>query len=134
MIINSTKVIVNAKPEEIASFLEDAHNIEHLLPQDKIQDFKATTEECSFRVQQGVTISLIEDGREGNEKVFLKSGERAPFKFNLTIYLSEKDQGTEGYIEFDGQVNSFLKMMVEKPLTNLFNKNTPLVFKSGFII
>ena len=32
-----------------------------------------------------------------------------------------EEEKTEGYIEFDGEVNAFLKMMVEKPLLNLFN-------------
>jgi hypothetical protein len=30
-------------------------------------------------------------------------------------------EGTEGYIQFDGEVNTFLKLMVERPLTSLFN-------------
>ena len=54
--------------------------------------------------------------------IFLKSGEKSPFPFKLTIFLSEKESTrTEGYIEFDGEVNAFLKMMVEKPLLSLFN-------------
>jgi hypothetical protein len=28
---------------------------------------------------------------------------------------------TEGFIVFDGELNMFLKMLVEKPLTALFN-------------
>jgi len=42
----------------------------------------------------------------------------------LTIHLTQKESETEGYIHFDGEVNMFLKMMVEKPLTNLFNYMT----------
>ena len=38
------------------------------------------------------------------------------------MHLNEEETNiTEGYIEFDGEVNAFLKMMVEKPLLNLFN-------------
>lgn len=124
MIINSTKVSVAAKPDEIVVFLEDANNILKLLPEDKVTDFEATKDKCSFKVQGGVIISLVQDGKEGNSKVFLKSGEKSPFPFKLTVHINEDGDGTIGYMEFNGEVNTFLKMMVEKPLTNLFNLMT----------
>ena len=122
MKIDSKKVIVPATQEVVFHFLKDAKNLIHLLPQDKISDFKATENDCSFKVQGGVIISLIHDGEEGMDKLFMKSGEKSPFPFRLTINTSlQTDETTEGYIHFDGQVNMFLKMMVEKPLTNLFD-------------
>lgn len=121
MIIDSTKVKVNASQSEIIEFLKDSNNLIHLLPQNNISDFKSTIEECSFKAQGGVIISLIQDGIEGDSKLFLKSGEKSPFPFKLTIQLDQIDGTTEGFIHFDGEVNMFLKMMVEKPLTNLFN-------------
>tara|TARA_R110002072_G_scaffold271987_1_gene432056 strand:- start:37082 stop:37480 length:399 start_codon:yes stop_codon:yes gene_type:complete len=121
MTIDSDKVNVTTTPEIIINFLKDANNLIHLLPQDNISDFKSSEQECSFKVQGGITISLIEDGTEGVEKLFLKSGEKSPFPFRLTIHMNQKGELTEGYIHFDGEVNMFLKMMVEKPLTNLFN-------------
>lgn len=121
MKIDSTKVVVKASRETVADFLKDSHNLIHLLPQDQISDWKATSEQCSFKVQGGVIISLIQDGNDGNGKIFMKSGEKSPFPFRLTLHLEELGGTTEGYIAFDGEVNVFLKMMVEKPLTNLFN-------------
>ncbi|MFK7787246.1 MAG: hypothetical protein AB8B56_19140 [Crocinitomicaceae bacterium] len=121
MKINSQTVTVAAPQQEVFDFLKDANNIIHLLPQDKISDFKSSTEDCSFKVQGGVIISLIHDGDEAPNKLFMKSGEKSPFPFRLTIHTGEQSNETEGRIEFDGQVNMFLKMMVEKPLTNLFD-------------
>lgn len=121
MKINSEKVKVQADTATIIAFLKDTNNLIHLLPQDNISDFKSTEEECSFKVQGGITISLIQDGVEGSDKLFLKSGEKSPFPFRLTVNLSPEENETEGFIHFDGEVNMFLKMMVEKPLTNLFN-------------
>lgn len=120
MKLDSNKVTVKASKEEIKSFLADSNNLIHLLPQDNISDFKSTVEECSFKVQGGIIISLIQDGQE-DDKLFLKSGEKSPFPFKLTINLADAEAATEGYIHFDGEVNMFLKMMVEKPLKNLFN-------------
>lgn len=121
MIIESTKVEVNEAPSTIYNFLKDANNIVHLLPKDNISDFKATEVECSFKVQGGVTITLIQNGGEEPNKLFLKSGEKSPFPFTLTIHIDQMGEKSNGCIVFDGEVNMFLKMMVEKPLTNLFN-------------
>ena len=121
MKIESTKVSVSAKKEAVIQFLKDAQNIIHLLPQDQITDWKATQEECSFKVQGGVIISLIQDGSDDVSMVAMKSGAKSPFPFKLIIHIAEIGEGTQGYLAFDGEVNVFLKMMVEKPLTALFN-------------
>lgn len=121
MKINSNRVIVHANREEILLFLTDARNLIHLLPEDKISDWKATDQDCSFKVQGGVIISLIHNGVTEGNQIHMKSGPGTPFPFDLTIHLQEIEAQTEGYIAFDGEVNMFLKMMVEKPLTALFN-------------
>jgi len=121
MILTGEKVKVNAGRTEIENFLVDSRNIELLLPEDKISNFVADEKACSFKVQGGFTISLIQNGKKEGE-IYLRSGEKSPFPFKLTVYLNVEEANiTEGYIEFDGEVNAFLKMMVEKPLLNLFN-------------
>lgn len=121
MVINSNKVQVPASNKEVCEFLLDMNNIIHLLPQDKISDFKSTDKDCSFKVQGGVIISLVQNGRKDDDEIYMVSGEKSPFPFKLTVFTNEFDGNTEGYIHFDGEVNMFLKMMVEKPLTALFN-------------
>lgn len=121
MIIKGNTVQVNADRETVQNFLGDSNNMIHLLPKDKISEFDSTETGCSFKVQGGITISLVQDGTEGLDKLFMKSGEKSPFPFRLSIITNDLDGKTEGYIEFNGEVNAFLKMMVERPLTNLFN-------------
>jgi carbon monoxide dehydrogenase subunit G len=121
MKIESNKVVVNASREQVIAFLSDSQNLIHLLPEDKISDWKATDSECSFKVQGGVIISLIQDGKNELSELYMKSGQGTPFPFKLTIQLIDLNGQTEGSILFDGEVNMFLRMMVEKPLTALFN-------------
>ena len=90
MIIESTKVDVNASQEEIFNFLTNSENIIELLPQDKISDWKATPTECSFKAQGGFVISLIQDGFEDKCKVLMKSGEKSPFPFKLTLFINQE--------------------------------------------
>lgn len=121
MILTGDKVSVGTNRSNIIDFLINPKNLEHLLPMDKVKDFVCDETSCSFKVQGGFIISLVQDGNE-EDKVFLKSGEKSPFPFKLTIHLIEQEKDTtEGHIEFDGEVNAFLKMMVEKPLLSLFN-------------
>jgi carbon monoxide dehydrogenase subunit G len=121
MTIKSNQVEVGAQSSEIVAFLLNMENIIHLLPEDKISDFKADPGQCSFKVQGGVIISLIQDGNAEHREVYMRSGPGTPFPFKLTVHLNESGTSTTGYIHFDGEVNMFLKMMVEKPLTALFN-------------
>jgi hypothetical protein len=120
MQLKSSQVSVKASIKDIVSFLSNAENLWFILPQDKISDFRASTDSCSFKVQGGITISLVQNGFEEN-KFYLKSGEKTPFPFDLTVNLTENGLLTDGYIEFNGELNAFLKMMVEKPLSALFN-------------
>ena len=124
MKIDSDKAIVNASVETVYTFLANAENIGKLLPEKEVSDFKGTSKECSFKVQGGITISLIQDQLNPYEEIKMVSGEKSPFPFHLTVHLKPTEGKTEGYIAFDGEVNAFLKMMVKKPLTNLFNHMT----------
>lgn len=121
MRIDSTIVTVSVDQKTVATFLKDSQNLIHLLPKEQISDWKSSSTECSFKVQGAVIISLIQDGCEENAKIFMKSGEKSPFPFRLTLHIEANGDHSEGYIAFDGEVNVFLKMMVEKPLTALFN-------------
>lgn len=121
MKIDSNKSVVNAPIADVYNFLINTENLGELLPKDEVKDFKGTEKDCSFKVQGGITISLIQSDLSENKEIRMVSGEKSPFPFKLTVHLNDVDGKTEGHIAFDGEVNAFLKMMVKKPLTNLFN-------------
>jgi hypothetical protein len=123
MQILSQEVEIHATTNQVLEFISISSNIEKLLPQDKISDFKFDENSCSFKVQGGIIISLIQSGRDEN-KLYLTSGEKSPFPFKLTIHTFTTNKGCKGFIEFNGEVNAFLKMLVEKPLSALFNYMT----------
>lgn len=120
MKIDSQKEVIAAPLNEVYEFLTNTENIGQLLPKE-VKDFEGTATDCSFKVQGGITISLVQKELVPNNEIRLVSGEKSPFPFNLTVHLDEVDGNTEGYIAFDGEVNAFLQMMVKKPLTNLFD-------------
>lgn len=120
MRIESDHVSVVCPTAEVFEFLCDLNNFEQLLPQDKYSNWESTADYCSFKVQSA-TIDLAKKEVNANDLIVLTSGDKAPFPYTLNIRLSEKGESTEGFIEFEGQVNQFLQMMVESPLKNLFN-------------
>lgn len=123
MQILSQEVEIHATTNQVLDFISISSNIEKLLPQDKISDFKFDENSCSFKVQGGIIISLIQSGRD-EDKLYLTSGQKSPFPFKLTIHTFTTNEGCKGFIEFNGEVNAFLKMLVEKPLSALFNYMT----------
>jgi hypothetical protein len=131
MNIRSDKSLINASVEDVFTFLSNTENIGYLLPKDEVKDFRGDATSCSFKVQGGITISLLQDQLEPNSLINMKSGEKSPFPFSLKIYMKGEHGKTEGFIDFDGDVNPFIKMMVKKPLSNLFNHMT-LALKNHF--
>ncbi|MFK8037623.1 MAG: hypothetical protein AB8B74_04985 [Crocinitomicaceae bacterium] len=120
-VIESKHVSINVAPAIVFDFLNDFNNVEKLLPADKISDWKATANDCSFKIQNAAIIPLVKSSTEPHSKINIVSGENAPFPFTLTVFINENSIGSEGYLLFEGEINMFLKMMVVKPLTHLFD-------------
>ncbi len=119
--IESNEVNVACSAEECYSFLSDMNNYELLLPKDKISNWAATEKECSFKIQKTYKLELKHVSGEPNSKIELASGASSPFKFTLNVFLTENGESTNAKLICDADINPFLKMMVEKPLNNLFN-------------
>lgn len=121
MRLESDRVKVNASQEEVFEFMKNPQNVCELLPEDKVSEWKADETSCSFKIQNAATISLVQKNLIPSEKIEMVSGEKSPFPFTLDVFIEKDGEQSVGYIIFDGKVNPFLKMMVEKPLSNLFN-------------
>jgi ribosome-associated toxin RatA of RatAB toxin-antitoxin module len=122
MKIESKKAIVNTSAEKAFNFISDFNNFKNLLPNDKISDYQSTSESCSFNINGMANISMRIKSRVPNSKLEVVSEGKNPFNFLLTILLDEKTENTcEAVIIIDADVNPFVKMMIETPLTNFFN-------------
>lgn len=120
MIIESTPAVANAPIHQVFSFLRDVSNLHHLLPLDKIKDWEASSEHCSFKVQGGIIIPMEYLSDDSPHQLVLKSGAKSPFPFTLTVKLEDLDKQTKGNLIFDAQVSKMIQLIAEKPLRNLF--------------
>lgn len=119
--IESKEVSVSAPISTCYNFLLDLNNYELLLPQDKVSHWESTEKECSFKIQNTYKLSLIYKESTPETSVLVVSGPDSPFKFELHINLEENDGRTNAQLVCNADINPFLKMMVQKPLNNLFD-------------
>ena len=119
--LESKKVEITKPAQDLYAFLKDMNNFQQLLPEGRISEWKSDGTSCSFKVQGAATIGLMLDGGTPPSLLKLKATERSPFPFTLDVYLNEDSGCTTIHQEFNADLNPFIKMMVEKPLQNLFD-------------
>ncbi|SRR5690554_1692909 len=121
MKVESKKEIIKASDRDVFEFLSDFTNFTVLMP-DKIENWKATKDSCSFTAKGygdfGMKISkrdeygLIEIINDENMSLPLK------FVFRWDI-RSVNSSSVEVLAAFDVDINPMMSVMVKKPLKKL---------------
>ena len=119
--IESEKITLTRNFKVYINFLSDLNNYKVLFPKDKISDWKSDNDSCSLKVQNVYTLEMVKESVSKNT-INLISGESSPFKFSLKIDLHEnKNNICSAQIICNANVSPVLKMMIGKPLNELFN-------------
>jgi carbon monoxide dehydrogenase subunit G len=111
---------INKSDQDVFDFLNDLNNYRELFPDDKISDWKSDKDSCSFKIKGAASIGFIKKSTVPFSEINLISDDKSPIEFGLNIFLTPAEGKTEGRLEFESNVNPFLRMMIEKPLKNLF--------------
>ena len=119
--LESKKVEITKPAQDLYAFLKDMNNFQQLLPEGRISEWKSDGASCSFKVQGAATIGLMVEGGDAPGHLKLRATDRSPFPFTLDVFLKEDGGRTTIWQEFNADLNPFIKMMVEKPLQNLFD-------------
>lgn len=104
--------------DSLFDFMGDFNNFKHLLPEDKIQNFECTAEQCSFGIKGLMPLTIKIKERLPKSRITFETTGVAKFVFTLHIHLLA-DQKTN--VELEGDMNPFIKAMAEKPLSDLVN-------------
>lgn len=104
--------------DSLYDFMGDFHNFKHLLPDDKIENFECTSEQCSFGIKGLVPLTIRIKERTPKTKITFETLGLAKFVFTLHIHLLPNQKTN---VELEGDMNPFIKVMAEKPLTDLVN-------------
>jgi carbon monoxide dehydrogenase subunit G len=122
MKIESKRVELKESQEKIFNFLSDFRNFEQLIPQDRVSKWTATDDTCAFNINGMADIGMKITNLEKPSAIYINSHGKNPFDFTLTVNITEKGpESSSAKLLFNADVNPFLSMMVEKPLTNFFN-------------
>ncbi len=111
---------VSAPADKVYTFLADINNLQKLMP-DRVENWKSDTDSCTFTIKGMADIGMKITERIPSHTLKLESYGKVPFAFKLDILIRPAGDASEASIVFNGEVNMFMKMMVETPLTNFFN-------------
>ncbi len=118
MQINSSKVTVNNSALETHSFLSDANNFEKLMPESisKFEAYDAT--KFLFALKGMPEIALKQTESNPNNYIKFTAG-GGKIDFSLIININEIDSNCcEIDLEFEGDFNPMMAMMIKKPITS----------------
>jgi hypothetical protein len=104
--------------ESLFDFMGDFNNFKHLLPEDKIQNFECTAEQCSFGIKGLMPLTIKIKERVPASRITFETTGIAKFVFTLHIHLLNEQKTN---VELEGDMNPFIKAMAEKPLSDLVN-------------
>lgn len=119
--IKSKTVTVNQSASDVFTFLRDLNNLEKLMPEDRIKDWKSDNDQCSFQIKGLAKIGMKYDKDEAPSMLQLVSSSDKPFPFHLSIFMEENGDQSDCHLVFEGEMNAMLSMMAKQPLTNFFN-------------
>lgn len=107
-----------SKTEGLYDFMGDFNNFKHLLPEDKIENFECTSDQCSFCIKGLMPLTIKIKEKTPKTKITFETLGLAKFVFTLHIHLLPEQKTN---VELEGDMNPFIKVMAEKPLTDLVN-------------
>ncbi|PQB06271.1 orotate phosphoribosyltransferase [Polaribacter filamentus] len=123
MNISGTKVVVNKSQKETFKFLSDLKNFEQLMPI-SIHKFEVDGDSFIFGLKGMPEIRLVL--KESTEFSNITLGAASSkLSFELVANIDEIDEASSKVqLDFNGEFNMMMAMMVKKPLTNFIETLT----------
>lgn len=121
MHLESKKVTTGKSQQEMFEFLTNVENYEQLMPE-STQKFEVKAEDRFLFGLKGMPeIQLaIKETKEPELVVLGSTSEKLNFSLNIHIEAAGEQQ-SEVFMEFDGEFNAMMAMMVKGPLQKFIN-------------
>jgi carbon monoxide dehydrogenase subunit G len=109
---------LSCKTSEVFSFITDIRNFEQFIPEGKITNWQASSDNCSFQVPALSTISVRITGKTPCSEVVYTGNAMKTNDFRLTVLISENERKlADVRISLNAEINPILKMMVTGPIS-----------------
>lgn len=124
---------LNGSIEKAYNFLSDFKNFSHLIPADKIKNWQATEDNCSFTIE-----GIGEAGLriiEKNPFSLIKISGAEGSKINFTFWIQLKEVATDNgriKLTLKADMNPMLKMIASKPIQNFIDSLVDQLGKMPF--
>jgi hypothetical protein len=121
MNFETDQVVISVSREELFNFLCDLNNFKELMPS-SVSHWQSTSETCSFKLGGMANLGLTYAGKSDISRLDMKSFGEVMFPYTLSIFLESCGaQESKAKLTFQGDVNPFMRMMVEGPTKDFFN-------------
>ncbi len=109
--------------ETIYYFISDFRNFNNFIPGEKVADWQANENACSFSVDMLGKVRMMIVERETNKMVKVSSDPKvSQYNFNLWIQLKELESAdTRMKITIEPKLNPVMQAMVKSPLKKFVN-------------
>lgn len=108
--------------KNLYNFLIDFKHFATILPEDKVENFQYSGDQCSFNIKgiTPMTIKLVE--KTPYHHILFSSEGLAKFNFGLKVsFIGDYETTGECRVDMMGDLNPIIKSMAEKALTGLVN-------------
>ena len=120
--IKSEEHITRSNLKDLFYFLADFKNFAAILPQDKVQNFVYSENECSFHIKGITPMTVRLKEKIPYSTILFTSDGLGKFNFKLKAeFIGASDEVGSCRVELEGELNPIIKNMVEKPLSALVN-------------
>jgi len=131
--VSDIKKVENSE-ENLYKFLSDFRNYEKLLPEDKISNFQATEDSCSFDMEMIGNAGLRIVEKEPNKLVKIAGDQNEQREFFLWVQLKQvADKDTRVKITMQVDLPPMMKMMASGPLKEFVNTMASQVVKLDYV-
>lgn len=114
---------IEEKSEAVFTFLIDMRNFKQFLPDDKVQNWSAEKDNCSFEISPVGKAQLRIVDKEAYSVVKYEGQGLNNTNFFLWVQLKElSETDTRVKITIKAELNPVLKMMASKPLDDFLEK------------
>ncbi len=109
--------------ELIYNFIIDFRNFKNIIPQEKVSDWEADEESCSFKIDTIGTMGMKIFEKEPFKLIKIKSDPSiSQYNFTMWIQIKEVDAtGSRIKITIEPDINKMLIPMVKSPLKQFVN-------------
>ncbi len=113
---SSVKTVKVAR-KPVYGFLADIRNFGSLVPEGKVSNFEAESDNCRFTIDGLGEVGVRQVTTRPDDTIIFESEGSTPFRFDLSIDLEETgDEDTKLKLTLRAELNMMMKMMASKPL------------------